>query len=117
MNIYFAPLLNMKKHLIGFLFGVGISILLAFKVADFVPDASTAEVNKIEGFYIFTDSKPIMPYDSIGTVETGFITGTQYESIRNHLIKRAGNKFPNANGLIMEFDKKGIDKCIAIKFK
>ncbi len=105
----------MKKYSIGFLFGICIAILLAFKVANYIPNASTAEVNKINGFYIFTDCKPVMPYDTIGTVEIGFITGTQYESIRENLIKKASVKYPNANGLIMKFDKKGIDKCIAIK--
>ena len=105
----------MKKHLTSFLFGISITILLAFKVANFVPNASTAEVNKIKGFYIFTDSKPVMPYDSIGTLEIGFITDTQYESIRGSLIKKARNKFPNADGLIMKFDKKGVDKCIVIR--
>jgi hypothetical protein len=105
----------MKKSLISFLFGIGVTILLALKVANFEPNASTAEVNKIEGFYIFTDSKPVMAYDSIGALEIGFITDTQYESIRGNLIKKARNKFPNADGLIMKFDKKGVDKCIVIK--
>ncbi len=105
----------MKKYFIGLLFGISITILFAFKVANYLPNASTAEVNKIKGLYIFTDCKPVMPYDSIGTVEIGFISDTQYESIRGNLIKRTRNKFPNADGLIMKFDKKGIDKCIAIR--
>ncbi|MFZ4477845.1 MAG: hypothetical protein ACOYPR_21795 [Saprospiraceae bacterium] len=107
----------MKKSLISFLFGIGVTILLALKVANFEPTASTAEVNKIEGLYIFTDSKPVMPYDSIGALEIGFITDTQYESIRRSLIKKARNKFPNADGLIMKLDKKGVDKCIVIKIR
>lgn len=105
----------MKKILIGSSLGICITILFAFKIANFEPDPSTAKVNKIEGFYIFTDSKPVMPYDSVGSVDIGFITDTQYESIRGNLIKKVRNKFPNANGLIMKFDKKGVDKCIAIK--
>lgn len=56
-----------------------------------------------------------MPYDSIGTLEIGFITDTKYESIRGSLITKARNKFPNADGLIMKFDKKGVDKCIVIR--
>ena len=104
----------MKKHLIGFIFGISITILVSFKASNFIPNASTAEVNKIEGFYIFTDSKPVMPYDSIGTIEIGFITDTQYESIRRALIKKARNKFPDADGLIMKFNKKGVDNCIVI---
>jgi hypothetical protein len=105
----------MKKYVTGFLFGMSITILAAFKAANFEPKASTAEVNKIEGFYIFTDSKPIMAYDSLATVEIGFVTDTQYESIRRSLIKKARNKFPDSNGLIMKFDKKGVDKCTVIR--
>jgi hypothetical protein len=36
----------MKKYLLGFLFGISISILLAFKASSFEPTSSTAEVNK-----------------------------------------------------------------------
>ncbi len=107
--------MNLKKYLIGFLFGICIATLLAFKEVNFVPDASTAEVNKIEGFYIFTDSKPVMPFDSLGTLEVGFVTDTQYESIRGSLIKKSRNKFPNANGLILMLDKKGVDKGVVIR--
>lgn len=107
----------MKKHLNGFCLGMSITFLFAFKVANYLTKPSTAEVNNINGYYIFTDSKPVMPYDSMGTVEIGFVTGTQYESIREHLIKRAKNKFPDANGLIMQFDKKGVDRCTVIKIK
>ena len=48
-------------------------------------------------------------------LEIGFITDTKYESIRGSLITKARNKFPNADGLIMKFDKKGVDKCIVIR--
>lgn len=105
----------MKKNLSSLLFALSISILFAFQVTNLQTNESTAKVNKINGLYIFTDSQPIAPYDSLGTVDIGFITGTQYEQIRNNLIKRAKAKFPNANGLIMKFDKKGIDKCTVIK--
>jgi hypothetical protein len=55
-----------------------------------------------------------MPYDSIGVIEIGFITDTQYESIRNNLIKRTKKMFPYADGIILNFDKKGVDNCIVI---
>lgn len=105
----------MKKHLTSFLLGLSLTMLLAFKVANFATNASTAVVNKIDGFYIFTDCKPVMPYDSIATLEIGFLTDTQYGSMRKSFIKKAKNKFSNANGLIMKFDKKGVDKCTVIK--
>jgi hypothetical protein len=105
----------MKKYIKGFIFGISISILLAFTIENFKPNSSTAEVNKIEGFYIFTDCKPVIQYDSLGTIEIGFIADTQYESIRANFIKKARNKFPNANGLLLKFNKKGVDKCVVIR--
>lgn len=107
----------MKKQIFGFILGISVTILLSFKSAIFTPSASTAEVNIVEGLYVFTDSKPVMPYDSIGIIEIGFITDTQYESIRNNLIKRAKNKFPYADGIILNFNKKGVDNCVVIDLK
>ena len=106
--------MNMKKQVIGFLLGMSVTILLSFRSAVFTPNASTAEVNNVEGLYVFTDSKPLMPYDSIGVIEIGFITDTQYESIRNNLIKRTKIKFPYADGVILNFNKKGVDNCVVI---
>lgn len=107
----------MKKQLLGFIFGVSVTFLLAFKVAEHIPNEATAEVKKIDGFYIFTDSKPVMPYDSLGVVDRGFITGTQYESIKSNLIKRARKRHPNADGLILYLTNVGIDNCVVVKFK
>ena len=107
----------MKKYLLGFLFGISISILLAFKASSFEPTSSTAEVNKIDDFYVFTDSKPVLPFDLLGDVDLGFVSGTQYEYIKLNLIKRAKKKFPDGDGIILNLDKKGIDKCIVIQYK
>ena len=107
----------MKKSLLSFFLGSCLTCILAFKAITYEPNIATAEVFKIEGFYIFTDSKPIMQHDSLGIVELGFVSGTQYESIRANLIKRARKQYPDADGLILKPDKKSIDKCIVIQFK
>lgn len=92
-------------------------LLLSFNVKKLSQEYSKAEANKIEGLYIFCDSKPIMPYDSIGTVEIGFVSGTQYQSIRDNLIKRSKKQYQNFDGLILHLSKKGVDNCTVIKFK
>jgi hypothetical protein len=107
----------MKKSLLSFILGVCLSTIFAFKAFRYEPNISTAEVSKIEGFYIFTDSKPVMPYDSLGVVELGFVNGTQYESIRANLVKRARKKYADADGLILYLNKKDIDKCLVVRFK
>lgn len=110
----FVKKINMKKQLIGFVFGISITMLLAFNKSAFTPKPSTADVYKVDGLYIFTDSKPVNPYDSLGRFEIGFVRDTQYESIRDNLIKKAKNKFPYADGLILKLDKKGVDHCVVI---
>lgn len=106
-----------RTHLLPFLTGLALMALLAFKSRSYEAGFATAEVSQIEGFYIFTDSKPVMPYDSLGFVELGFVSGTQYESIRANLIKRARTKQPQGDGLILDLQKKGLDRCLVIKFK
>jgi hypothetical protein len=107
----------MKKSLLSFLFGCSLTIILAFNTDSFKPNYSTAEVAKIDGLLVFSDSKPVMPYDSIGTVNLGFVSGTQYETIRKNLIKRAKKGYPNADGVILILNKNGLDNCNVIKFK
>jgi hypothetical protein len=107
----------MKKILLGVLIGVCSTTILAFKITGYEPKPSTAEVLKVDGFYIFTDSKPVMLYDSLGVVDLGFVSGTQYETIRKNLIQRARKKYPTADGIILNLDKKGVDNCNVIKFK
>ena len=107
----------MKKSLIGFVLGISIAILPAFKEVNVIPNESTAEVNNVAGFYIFTDSKPIAPHDILGEVDLGFVSGTQYENIKTNLLKRARKMYPNGNGVILILNKNGMDKCQVIKFK
>ena len=103
--------------MIAFLLGSSLTLLLALKVTSYEPRFSTAEVVKIDGIYIFSDSQPVMPFDSLGVVELGLVSDTQYESIRTNLLKKARKSFSTADGLILKLSKKGLDKAVVIKFK
>ncbi|MFZ9588005.1 MAG: hypothetical protein ACO29U_10430, partial [Crocinitomicaceae bacterium] len=92
-------------------------LIVGFTAGNYTPNYATSEAFKVDGFYIFTDSKPVLPFDSLGKVDIGFVSGSQYESIRNHLINRSRKKFPTADGLILNLSKKGLDNCLVIKFK
>jgi hypothetical protein len=105
----------MKKNVV--LISILALAMFSFKNEDSKKENASAVVNKIDGFYIFTDSRPLMAYDTLGVVEAGFISGTQYHTIRTNLIKRARKKFANADGLILDLKKNGIDQCIVIQFK
>lgn len=107
----------MKRFIAGSIAGVALTIILGFSVIRYEPGYATSELLKIDGFYIFTDSKPVMPHDSVGIVDLGFVSGTQYETVRNNLLKRARKTYPHADGIILNLNKKGLDNCQVIKFK
>lgn len=83
-----------------------------------------ATVNKIQGFYIFTDSQPLADYDVIGEVTTKGHndpdirnSGAQYQSVRDYLVKTARQVNFAADGLILSLVNGGTDKAVIIKFK
>jgi len=107
----------MKKYLIGSLIGICLVSLLAFAAATYEPKKETAIAEQMEGLYIFTDSKPVLEYEYLGTLKAAIGWSGQYQSVRDHLIKKANKKFPSADALIFHFKQGGTDKCDAIKFK
>lgn len=83
-----------------------------------------AEVNKIKGFYVFVDSKPVGEYEALGEVVSDDNkdpeirkSGAQYESVRDNLIKNARAANYTADGIILKFVNGGVDKAEIIKFK
>ena len=107
----------MKKIIIGCLIGIGLTSLVALKGANYEPKKATGEVEQMQGLYIFTDSKPVLDYEYLGTVKVTFALDAQYQGVRDKLIIKAKTDFPTADGLIMQFKSGGKDKCDAIKFK
>lgn len=110
----------MKKVSLGILIGLGMTLLISFS-SDKTQEVknSSAEVNQIEGIYIFTDCKPVKTYKYLGTIKyTGtFATNSQYEGVRNALIKRVKKEHPEANGAILYLNYGQADKADAIKFE
>ena len=107
----------MNTSVRSFMAGIALTTIFGFTVFHYEPNQATAEVSRVDGLFIFTDSKPVMPYDSLGQLDAGFVTGTQYESIRTNLINRAKKKYPEAEGLMLSLNKQGIDQCLVIKFR
>lgn len=91
--------------------------LISFNKKDKVLPLASALVTQSNGLYIFTDCLPINQFDSIGKVELGFVSGTQYDNIKTNIIKRTKKKYPEAEGLILKPKKKGLDYGIPIVFK
>lgn len=113
----------MNKTLLPILFVFAILLSVGFSVGRIESGKSSAEASQIGGCYIFVDSRPLTPYDFLGTVE---LTpkdlrknpgSGQYQYVRDLIIKKAKEKFPLTDGLIFNFHDGGIDKADAIKFK
>ena len=96
-------------------------IIVAFVLTSFAigyePKNSTAEVEQIQGCYIFVDSRPIKKYEYLGTCKyTIALASTQYQSVRDKLIKKIKKEYPDADGIIFHFHDGGQDRADAIKF-
>ena len=79
-----------------------------------------AEPERVEGYYLFIESKPVNEYDYLGTVKwsgTFHFGSGQHSTTRNKLIKRAKKQYPDADGLIFRFCDGCTDKVDVIKFK
>jgi hypothetical protein len=105
-----------KKILLAFCL-----ILISSKVFS---QNNIAVVNKIQGFYIFTDCQPISEYDVVGEVTTEGQNDPeikrskgQYQPIRDYLITAARKVNYTADGLVLSFVNGGNDKALIIKFK
>lgn len=108
----------MRKIISGTLLGVSLSALFAFTVMNYDPKKSTGEVDQFQGLFIFVDSKPVMEYEYLGTVKSSVSFGdSQYTGVRDRIIKKAKNDFPQADAIIITFKSGGSDKADAIKFK
>ena len=86
--------------------------LIAFKKA---PDTNRAEVNSIQGILIFTDSRPVATYTTLGTISGAGFFNDQYTDVRDNLVKKARKRFPEANGIILSLTSGGTDKADVIK--
>lgn len=98
-------------------------ILLITNTISINAQTNLAEVNKINGFYIFVDSKPTADYDVVGEVKVDetdkdvIRSQGQYTDIRDNIIRNARIANYGADGLIFTFINGGTDKALIIKFK
>lgn len=84
-----------------------------------IDDTSLATVNQLQGLYVFTDCRPVAPYKFLGTVKNGMrLAGSsQYEPVRDRLLKKVKADYPDANGIIFSFVNGAADRADAIQFK
>jgi len=110
----------MKRLSIGVIAGLCIALLFSFKVIVDLKDTS-AEVNKVRGMAIFTDSTPMHEHEIIGEVAISDLTlkSHDYDVSRDNLISKARKNYPGADGIIIECVNKNNElyRATVIKFK
>lgn len=96
--------------LIGF-----VSLLIAARSKQAI---NQAEVNQVQGINIFTDCKPLQSYQYLGSVKAFRVAGSsQYEPIRDFLIKKIKKEFPAANGAVLHLNSGRTDYADAINLQ
>jgi len=90
----------MKKLIFGILIGVSFTAFVGAGVAEYVVSKKTADVNQINGIYIFSDSKPVNEYVYLGKVKAVLTLQGQYQEVIPVLARKAKKEFPSAEGII-----------------
>lgn len=92
---------------------------LSMRSSNYEVGKSTADVEQIQGFYVFTDSKPVAEYKYLGTMSNtmGGMFNPQYNVIRDKILKKARKEYPKADGIILHLNAGGSDKADVIQFK
>ena len=75
-----------------------------------------ADVHKYLGLYMFNDNEPLCKYIVLGRVKVTMNWSSEYEGVRNHLIKKVLKRYPNADAVLLEMSDGGVDRAAAIKF-
>ena len=74
-----------------------------------------AITEKIDGYYIYVDCKPVAKYEVIGIVNTPkVVKNNKYKTMRETMLKKGKKDQPKADGFI--FKNQNIYSCEAIKF-
>lgn len=106
----------MNKLITGILAGMAIMTTMAMAI-NYEVKNSTAEVEQIQGIYIFTDSKPVREFEYLGTASNGIGISSQYQGVRDRLIKNAKKEYPSCDAIILHLNSNGFDKADVIRFK
>lgn len=106
----------MKKYIFITL-AVAAVFCTGFRVAYEISN-KTAEANKVDGLFVFTDSQPVKDYEKLGEVKLTLSLGSaQYSDLRDKLIKKAKKDYPQCEAVICYFHTGSTDRAEAIKFK
>jgi len=103
----------MKKHRLLFLAAAAGLFLTGIASSFFEPTKATADVEQVQGVYVYIKSKPVLEYEFIGAVKPPAIMEEDIETVTRKLVERAKKEFPDVEAIVFT-DNTHAD---AIKFK
>ncbi len=103
----------MKKLTLGIAIGIVFTAMVGMGIEGYVVSKQTANAEKSENLIVFTDSKPVMEYEYLGTIKMAIAWTGKYYEVRQYMIKTAKKKYPNAEAVILD----GGGSADVIKFK
>lgn len=106
----------MKKFLSGFIVSLLLAVLISADTI-YQPTKRTAEVESYQNVLVFSDSKPVLEYEYLGSISYSLGFSGQYEPVRDALIKKAKQKYPNCNAIILHLKDGGTDKADVLIIK
>lgn len=112
ISLYFNEI--MKK---GILITAVLTIVIfsGFKIAEEFK-INHAEVEQVQGIYVFYRSKPVRQYDYLGTVKTPFIIKNDKGSyLVDLMVKRAKEKHASCNAIIFKSEDLNEVDAVIIK--
>lgn len=93
------------------------AIVIKFKDGQEKDNLGLARANKVNGLYVFTDCEPVNEYEIVDREGAAIGWSSEYQAVRDKLVKKAVKDVPDAAGVILTFSTGGIDRAAVIKFK
>lgn len=63
---------------------------------------NSAEVESMQGLYVFIHAKPVAPYQTLGTFSPKLVPSKNAESIIEFMVNKGKDKFPSANAIVFK---------------
>lgn len=96
--------------------GSDMATIIKFTNSDEKKKWGYAKVNSFNGLYVYSNCTPINNYTITGRCKSVITWSGQYDSVKANLIKRALKKIPNAQGIILNMQRGGVDRGVVIEF-
>jgi hypothetical protein len=104
----------MKRIFIITILGLGLLSFIVKNQIKYDVKKSSAEVEQVEGVYVFYRSKPVFDYEYLGTYKIVLAWDNSPKILFEKLVRKTKEKYPNAEAIVIDND---MGKCDAIKFK